>query len=181
MLLIEKGTEMIKCRLAVLVPIVVATFLVGCGGEPPPAQPSGSATATSSGSSGPAMITSTPEQLDLAKVNVCGLLTRAEVEEAVGAGEWSPTTREGRAKACDFTSEVTLIVGPPDMWGSAIMSTEERIPISGLGDEAITTERTVVAHLHRRAIVKLSLFNLDTPFNSEIATELVRKVIGRLP
>lgn len=164
--------------------ILTMLLVAGCVGDPSPAQPPGSATATGSGASGPAMITSTPVKLHLKIVNVCGLLTRAEIEGAVGPGNWNPQKREGvnaLSKACDFMQEVTLVVGLPEVWEMERVTSAGQTSISGVGDEAFITERTLVANLKGRGIVKLSLFNVDAPYNPEQAQELVRKVIQRLP
>ena len=163
--------------------VLSGLLLGGCGGDAPP-QTSGNGAGSTSGTPAPVMVTSTPVALDLTIVDVCGLLTREEIEAAVGASKWNPRSRTAPGapgKACDFMPEVTLVVGPPDMWMSAVVTSAGRTPIAGVGDEAFITENTLVANLKGRGIVKLSIFDFDNPYNPEQAKALVSKVIRRLP
>src|SRR6476469_9076286 len=126
--------------------------------------------------------------IDLTSVDPCKLLTREDVKSAMGDVPYRPKPlgQDAYHTACSYV-EPTLEVNSPrlfvsldpaDTWD---MHSPDVQTVSGIGDGAYTLEfdgwRSVWVLLKDKVIVEMDIYPPDT----EMAKQLISKVIERLP
>ena len=126
--------------------------------------------------------------LDLLLVDPCKLLTKDDVISVMGNVPFGPRpmTQEAYHTACSYvepTLEVNsprlfLSLDPADTWDMHLPDVQT---VSGIGDGAYTREfdgwRSVWVLLKDKVIVEMDIYPPDT----EMAKQLISKVIERLP
>lgn len=147
---------------------------------------------TSGGSSG---------TLDVSQVNPCSLLSKADIEAVMGTVNYDPQLSVPMSEAglfhdheCWYVNDVVLKnqdntglhqvdlwVSEPDFWSTSQSTFGPGQPVSGIGDEAFTADFNlgvgVWVLLKNRAGINVNVF----PKDPNLAEQLVRKAIAKLP
>jgi hypothetical protein len=138
----------------------------------------------------------TDSEMDWSKVDACKLLTAQDLEPVVGAIDEDPKpdpdipASDGKASCRYRNSEkgfrAFLVIGSPTMWDSehdsAVDGALNPQSLSGVGDDAFIVGHSLTARWRGKGItVDLSLLNVEAPFDTEQAKQLVLKAFARLP
>ncbi len=180
----------------------IGTSTTPTGTEPPassanidPNLASALATATVLAGMAPAD-SSTAKSIDVSKVDVCGMLTRAEIEAVMGPAEYKPAARTFPVQdevGCNFMQEhnqddgtvkgqqLDVVLWSSHYWTMQRGLYDNATPVAGIGAEAFTLDsggwQTLFVRVPDKALVEVHIF----PKDLENAKKLALAVIGKLP
>lgn len=156
---------------------VLAAALLSCGGQAPKAPPAPASTDT-----GPTATTGAPESTS---GDACALLTKAEVEQAVGAAAAAsrPNNPDSPTSCTWYQEDGRYLVGTEIVSGGRAAYDAERSTqdgakgVPGLGDDAYEVDESESTKVAAAAGDKVVEVNAPTAAG---ARELARQALGRL-
>lgn len=139
---------------------------------------------------------STAKSIDVSKVDVCAMLTRAEIEAVMGPAEYKPDARTFPVQdevGCNFMQEhnqddgtvkgqqLDVVLWSSHYWEMQRGLYDNATPVAGIGAEAFTLDsggwETLFVRVPDKALVEVHIF----PKDLENAKKLALAVIGKLP